>query len=154
MELTTTQQIDASMETVWAKLTDFDRFEKMAVKRGTKVKRLDPVNGQPAWEIHFSFRGIERVANLHVSEVHAPERLLLSGEGGGIAAEIAATLVGLSKDRTAMTLAVRLRGRTLVGRSVVQGLKLGKKTIQERFETRVSGIVGELAKTPGKVKSV
>ena len=56
MKLTTRQDIEAPLDFVYARLTDFDHFERMAMRRGAEIERTDrlktPGIGM-AWRLKF-----------------------------------------------------------------------------------------------------
>ena len=72
MKLTTRQDIEAPLDFVFAQLTDFDQFERMALHRGAEVERLDQLD-QPGpgmgWRLAFPLRGKRRTITLRLAHL-------------------------------------------------------------------------------------
>jgi uncharacterized protein YndB with AHSA1/START domain len=149
MELTTREEIAAPQTEVWEALTDFDRFERLARRRGAAVTR-GGTPARPEWQSKVTFRGIERDVELRVSAIEPMERVALSGRGAGLGGVLTATLSPLGPDRTALDLTLEVRGTNLAGKAMVQGMRMAHGPIQERFVKRVQGVVKDIAKTLGK----
>lgn len=145
MELSATEEIAVPQQMVWERLTEFQRFVELARKRGAEVEstRSAPL---PAWTARFGYRKIQREIEVEIVEVEAPAKLVVSGKGSGVGARMTVVLAAKSEARTAMTVVVDVRGTTLAGRMLIQGLTLGKGTLQERFAKRVHNISKEMAK--------
>ncbi|GAB1361957.1 hypothetical protein MASR1M32_11930 [Rhodobacter sp.] len=71
MKLTTRQDIEAPLDFVHAKLTDFDQFERMAMRRGAEVERTDRMRTTGpgmAWKVRFAYRRRQRAVQVRLTD--------------------------------------------------------------------------------------
>lgn len=141
MKLSTREDIAAPIETVFREISDFDAFERAALRRGAEVVRTDG-SGQygkgMTWRAQFPFRNRERVADLELTDFDAPNGLTLFSKVSGIEATVMVELVALSRVRTRMNMSIDMRPKSIPARLMIQSLKLAKTNMTKRFERRVS----------------
>lgn len=142
MKFSTREDIAAPIDFVWSAVSDFDRFEKQALRRGAEVQRVD-ANGAAGvaseWDLRFHFRGKMREVAAKVVDFEAPNALQLDSKTGGIDGTILVDLVALSPRQTRFAFALDLRPRNLSGRLLVQSLKFAKGSLETRFKARIAG---------------
>jgi len=147
MKLSTQQDVDASIEKVFAAVSDFEKFEKTLLKRGAKVERLDelkePAPGM-AWDINFRFRGRKREAKATIEELTGPETVKATAISSGIHGYLDIELRSLSQGKTRMKVGVDMRPKTLPARVLIQSLKLAQGTLKTRFKNRVSNFAKDI----------
>ncbi len=141
MKLSTREDIAAPIEAVFAELTDFDGFERVALRRGAEVARTDDkgtVGTGMTWRAQFPFRQRVRVADLELVEYDKPNMMRVKSKLSGIEAEIIVDLISLSRARTRMTLSADLRPKSIPARLMIQSVKLAKGNLTKRFRKRVA----------------
>lgn len=147
MRLTTKQDIEAPAAFVFAVMTDFDTWERAAMRRGAEVTRTDTLR-QPGigmgWRVKFDFRGRARVLALKFTEVDPGNRLAFTGDAPTVGGDAVVELMELSTRRTRVTVTTEIKPKTLTARLFVQSMKLAKAKIQRRFETRVGQIAADI----------
>ncbi len=140
MRFSTREDIEAPIEHVFGAVTDFDGFERQALRRGAEVQRQDTY-GKPGigseWQLRFAFRGKQRDVNARMTDFDAPNGYRADTTTGGLDGEVSVELVSLSPRRTRMQVAVELSPRTLSARLLVQSLKFAKGNLNKRFSNRV-----------------
>ncbi len=140
MRFSTREDIEAPIEAVFAAATDFDGFERQALRRGADVQRTDSY-GKPGigseWDLKFAFRGKDRRVHARISEFDAPNGFQAETQAGGLAGLVSVEFVSLSPRRTRMQVAVDLKPGTLSARLLIQSLKFAKSNISKRFSNRV-----------------
>ena len=147
MQLTATEDIEATQERVFAQLSDFDAIERQAMRRGVEIDRGDDLQGPGegmCWNARFSFRGKTREADITLTEYKAPETMVFDSVSGGLEARTRIEVVALSRNRTRITLETDLVPRTLSARLLVQSLKLAKGGIDKRFRKKMAGFARDL----------
>lgn len=144
MKLMTQETIDAPIEAVWDRLTDFDRLEALS-RDHAEVTRV-PDADQPTWNAVVSFRGAQRNMCVFVTKMRGPDVLHVNGEGSGMEADIKMSLEAITPAKTVLTMSVLMRGKTFTGKAIVHGLKLARGTAQEKFEKRIRAIAKSLSK--------
>ena len=63
MKSSTREDIEAPIDYVYARVTDFQGFERQALRRGADVQRIDggsAIRLGAAWDVAFKFRGKDR----------------------------------------------------------------------------------------------
>lgn len=141
MKIKTHEDIEATIDQVFAALTDFESFELAALRRGADVHRTETLP-QPGkgmgWQAKFIYRNRERIADITVEEFDRPNHLRVWSKVAGLNVELDAELLSLSRNRTRMTISVDMRPKTIPARLLIQSLKLARTTMLRRFRKRVS----------------
>lgn len=140
MKFSSREDIDVPIAFVFERVCDFPMFEKQAVKRGAKVKRVDSGEYKvgSAWDASFKYRGRKRDLNLKIEELQAPETLALHHESSGIYGDTVIELIALSPKKTRIIASIELRPKTMPARLLIQSLKLAKATLTSRFKKRLN----------------
>ncbi|MEZ5798573.1 MAG: SRPBCC family protein [Paracoccaceae bacterium] len=137
MKLTTRQDIEAPLDFVYAALTDFDQFERMAMRRGAEVERTDrlktPGVGM-AWRLRFTYRAKPRTMLVRFADAEPGSHLAWAFDSPVAEGTARTDLVALSPRRTRLTLVAEARPRTLAARLMMQSLRLARGRLQRRFD--------------------
>ena len=140
MKLTTKEDVEAPIEEVFAALTDFDGFERAALRRGAEVVRLEPPGisgvGQ-SWRIAFIYRGKLREMTVRLMSKEGPTALRFQGRAKSLDGELLVDLVALSRRRTRVTVNLDITPKTLTARIFIQSLVFARGRINDRFAKRV-----------------
>ncbi len=139
MKLSTREDIEAPIDFVFARVTDFAAFEKLALRQGAQVSRRDtgPATTGSTWDVAFHFRGRERRVVATLVQIDAPQVMVLEGTLDGLTAVTQFDLVALSPARTRLLVSFDLRAGSLTARVFLQSLKLAKVKLAKRFKARV-----------------
>ncbi len=141
MKFSTKEDIEAPIDYVFTKVTDFVGYERSALRRGADIKRLDSaqtVGKGAAWAVQFTFRGKPRNVQAEIISYDPPNGFSVDAVSPGINGLTAIDLVPLSRSRTRLSVTLELKPKTLSARLMVQSLKLAKTNLTSRFKTRVS----------------
>lgn len=147
MEIKTQQDIEAPADYVFECLSDFESFEKAALRRGAEVQRVDDLAdlGLGArWDVVFSFRGKPRDVTVELVEYAPAEKAKYKAVGQGVEAVMAIELVPMSKNLTRMVTVVQMEAKTLSARLLLQSMKLAKGQIGKRFDGMMEGYAKQL----------
>ncbi|PIE09499.1 MAG: hypothetical protein CSA72_12810 [Rhodobacterales bacterium] len=152
MILTAREDIDAPIESVFNTLTDLPAFERMALRRGVKLKRTETGSGRiekgASWQLKAKYRGKVRAITMTIAEVEAPVMLGLTSSVGGIDAQTRIELLQMSRGSTRMSVRTKLQPTSLSGRLMVQSLKLTRGAIERKYQKRITqfaGMIGDRA---------
>lgn len=141
MEFSTTEDIDAPVEYVFARMSDFAAFERSAMRRGVEVARADtlavPGPGM-IWDTEFDLRGKRRELQLELTSYDPPNGMVLSSRSVSMGGAVIIDFVAMSRHRTRMSIAIDLQPKTLSARLLVQSLKLARGNLSKRFRNRVA----------------
>lgn len=149
MELKTEQDIEAPADYVFDCLSDFQSFEKAALRRGAEVQRVDGATelGQGArWNASFNFREKPREVIVELVEYDPSQRACYKVTGQGIEAAMNIQLFPMSKARTRMVTSVEMEAKTLSARLLLQSLKLAKGQVGKRFNNMMADYARQLGK--------
>ncbi|MGR3539838.1 MAG: SRPBCC family protein [Hasllibacter sp.] len=149
MKFSDREDVEAPIDWVWRRVTDFDAHERTALRRGAEIERIDggPA-GAPgmAWRIGYEFRGRPRDTELRLVEVDAPNRMRLLSETGGIEGDVTVDLVALAPHRTRVAMAIELTPSTIPARLLVQSLRLAKAQLNRRFKDRMQSWAQDMSR--------
>ena len=137
MKLTSKQDIEAPLDVVYARLTDFEHFERMAMRRGADIERTDRLKRPDvgmAWRLRFVFRGKPRNLAVRFADAEPGSRLAWAFDSPTIEGTLHAELVALAPRRTRLTLSTEVRPKTLAARLVIQSMRLARNRIQRRYD--------------------
>ncbi len=141
MIFTTKEDIAAPIEHVFKAVSDFDSFERAALRRGANVERVDTKSGpntKLAWDIEVGYRGKGRKFLAELTEFDDPNSFLIKSNSSGMDGNIIVDLVELSKSRTRMKIELEIKPKTLSARLLVQSVKLAKKSLNQKFKDKVA----------------
>jgi len=140
MKFSTREDIEVPIDKVFRAVSDFDGFERQALRRGAEVTRQDTY-GKPGigseWAIKFLFRNKQRRVQARITKFDGPNGYTAETDSGGIDGLVTVELVALSPRRTRLHFSIDLAPRTLAARLLVQSLKFAKAKLTNRFNARV-----------------
>lgn len=144
MKFSTKEDIEAPIEDAFALFSDFDQFERSALRRGGDVRRTDSPRQHGTgmtWDAQFKLRGKLRKVQAEMTEFSAPEGYCVEMQSNDIVAIASLELMSLSKSRTRAAMAIELKPKSLSGRLMVQTLRLGKTRLDKRFKAKAADFV-------------
>ncbi|MEX0369057.1 MAG: SRPBCC family protein [Tateyamaria sp.] len=141
MKFSAREDVAAPIDKLFSALSDFEGFERQAMRRGADVQRIDPLT-QPGvgmrWKAAFTMRGRRREMTLELVRYDVPNEMRFDLVSQGVTGTFAIELLALSRSRTRMSLALDIAPQTLSARLFVQSLKLAKSSLDKRFKLRVA----------------
>jgi len=145
MRFSSREDIDQPIGTVFAAVTNFDGFERAALRRGAEVTRKGPraAIGQ-SWNVVFTHRGRERVLDARLDKFDPPRGLTLSGAIGGLRGTLVIDLVALSPDTTRLSVEVDMKPTGISSRIFIQSLRLVKASLNNRFRARIRHFASQI----------
>lgn len=147
MKFSTKQDIEAPLVFVHQTLTDFEMWERAAMRRGAEVSRTDTLR-QPgpgmAWASRFSYRGKERNIAVTLTEWEAPLHLAFAGAANTIDAQVRVELLEMSAKRTRILVTVDVTPKTLGARLFLQSLRLARARVDRSFDQRVAHMAHDI----------
>lgn len=141
MKFSTKEDIEAPIEQVFDMLSEFEMFERSAIRRGVEVQRLSNVT-QPqigmAWDARFEMRGKPRDLHLVLAQYQRPVVIKFDFTSAGIVGELVLDMIALSPRRTRLAVAIVMSPTTLSARVLIQSLRLAKANLSKRFKLKVA----------------
>lgn len=147
MKLTTKQDIDAPAEFVFAQISDFESWERAAMRRGIEVDRTDKL-AQPgvgmSWLAKFRYRGRDRKLTLKVDHLDTDGHVrfaLGSTQSDGL---LGVELVSMAAKRTRAFVTIDVLPKTFTAKLFVQSLKLAKSRVDKKLVQRAGLFAAEI----------
>lgn len=141
MKFSAKEDIEAPLADVFAMITDFESFERSAMRRGAKVQRVDEL-AQPGvgmlWDVSFNFRGRKRELRLELVHCDPDTGIAFQAQSGSMNGSFVVDLLALSKTRTRMSVELEMQPQNLSARLLIQSFKLAKAGLTKRFKLRVA----------------
>ncbi len=147
MKVTTRHDIEAPVSFVFQALTDFDYWERSAMRRGADVARTDKMTtlgAGLAWLVRFRFRGKDRKINIRLTGIDAPARVTFAADGQVFDASCIIDLMELGAKRTRIVVVSEAKPKTLAARLIMQSLRLARARVQRKVDKRVAAITAEI----------
>ncbi len=147
MKLSTSEDVAAPIEAVFAHVSDFAWFERAAMRRGADVVRTDTL-AEPgpgmSWHAEFQFRGRDRKADVDLKSYDPPEGMRVVTRAAGLDLDCVIELVAMSRTRTRMKITIETTPRTIPARLMIQSAKLARTKIEKRYRHRIAEYAAEL----------
>ena len=141
MQFAAKEDIEAPIDAVFAMLSEFESFERSAIRRGIEVMRIgehDRIALGMGWNTRFVMRGKQRSLRLELCQYDPPSTMRFEATSASINATMLIDLLSLSQRRTRMGLVLELKPQTLSARLLVQSLKLARANLTRRYKLRVA----------------
>ena len=147
MKLTTKQDIEAPLAFAFQALSDFEAWERSAMRRGAEVSRTDKLR-QPGpgmgWLTQFRYRGKDRTMTIRLDEIDVPSRLTFSGMSAIVEGQVAVDLVELTAKRTRLHVTLNIKPKSLGAKLYVQALKLARRRVDRSYAQRIAQFATEI----------
>ena len=144
MKFSTREDIEVPVDDVFARIADFDTFERMALRHGAQVTRRDGPGPGTTWQVRADIRGKPREMRIALVRLDAPDGLTVDIASAGIVGALVVELVALSRSRTRMRVALEVRPQTLSARLSIQSARLARGTLTKRYKGRIAQFAREI----------
>lgn len=140
------QTFDAPRSRVFAALTDFARYEPLVRDRVIRLDRQGPI-ARPddglGWHGHASLKGIGRDFRCQVDGYRPDDGVGIVTHVGGLRADLRFDLADAAAD-TVMDATLILSAEGLKARALLKSLVLSRRSLTERFGTKVAQLAGDI----------
>ncbi len=140
MKLSGRTDVQAPVEFVFDAISDFDFWERAALRRGAEVTRTNKLR-QPApgmsWMIRFGWRGRERQMHVVLKQMDRPLALAVDGDSPSVEGGAVLELVALSATRVRILVQTTIKPRTLAARLFVQSMRLARGKVAARYDKKL-----------------
>ncbi len=147
MQFSAREDIEAPIGAVFEMVSDFERFERMAMRRGVDVRRTvmqSPPAAGMTWETEFRVRGKPRQVSVVMSECERPVLMQFQSASKGMTGLTTVEFLALSQRRTRLNIEMSLAAKSLPARLLLQSFKLGKSRFRRQMQLRLSEFAREL----------
>ncbi len=147
MKLTAKEDIEAPLAFVNEVLSDFEAWERAAMRRGAEVDRLDNLRSPGpgmSWKVGFPYRGKPRSVVVKVLEIAPEQRLAFECVGAPAEGVLIIEMAEMGKRRTRVVTTLEIIPRSLPARLFLQSLRLAKAKVNRRFALRLSQVSADI----------
>ena len=147
MQCSSKEDIEAPIDAVFAMLSEFETFERRAIRRGAEVQRsgdLRPPRVGMSWDARFVLRGKTRDLHIELTEYQPPNGMKFTASSPNLQGGFAIELMALSPRRTRVSIKVTVDPKTLAARLLLQSLRLAKKNLNKRFKLRFANFIKDM----------
>lgn len=149
MKFSTRIDTDEPATKLFDLIGDFNRLERLMMRRGASVSRIDPAQDPGTtlgWLIGFDWRGQPRKLRMEVTRFDRPERISFSGRADSFDLALDMTFVALSRARSRLIVETEIRPRNMRARLMIQTAKLAKPQLDQKFARRINDFLEHLRK--------
>jgi hypothetical protein len=136
IKLDSAEEIAVPIARVFEEVSDFERLERSAVRRGAEVTRSDDLAGPcvgMTWRLRITLAGRRRDLTLRLLEHAPPDAMLVSVDSADIEARMRVALTALAPARTRIGVTLDVAPRTLAGRLLLKSVRLAGRNLEARF---------------------
>ena len=147
MKLVAKYDVEAPVAFVFAQLTDFEGWERAAMRRGADVNRTDTLGvAGPgmAWQTTFRYRNKDRSAKIRLDALNPTSSLALTAMAAIVDGMLRIELLDLAARRTRVEVRLEVKPKSLVARIYVQALRLTRSRVERSFAQRVAQLATEI----------
>ena len=144
MKFSTNEDMEIPIEAAFAELSDFEKFEKYALRKGVDLVRIDaltPGSIGMMWRTELEFRGKHRKLEIELMDFQPPETMEFRATSPGFDITMSVDLTALAPARCRMKLEIEAKPRNLTARLMLQSVRLAKTSLNRRFKSRVHDFV-------------
>ena len=146
MKFSTRIDKDRSAEQLFDSVSDFDRLERLLIRRGVSVKHVDNLSeGARVWDLAFDWRGQRRELRLVLARFDRPVKYALTGRSASFDLRIDQSVVALSRHKSRLIFELEVKPRNMRARLLLQTAKLGKAQIDRKLARKVSDFIDDVA---------
>ncbi len=147
MKLTTKQDVEAPVAFVYKVLTDFDGWERSAMRRGADVNRSDKLR-QPGpgmtWIAKFFYRGKDRTVTVRVDAMDPLAHLAMAAFSPVVEGTCKLDLLEMAARRTRLQLVIDIKPKSFGAKLYFQSLKLAKGRVDRTLQKRTASLAAEI----------
>lgn len=147
MKFSTKEDLEVPIDAVFDMLSDFDGFERAAMRHGADVARTDDKDATGegmTWAVKAHLRGKLREFDVKLATYDRPNQMNFKAASKNIEGKLLVELVALSRNRTRMRVELDVRPQTLPARLLMQSAKLARNTLNRRYKTRIAHFAEDL----------
>ena len=147
MRFATKQDIEAPIADVFNILSDFEGWERAAMRRGAEVARTDKlrtVGPGMLWATRILYRHKPRDIEIELTGIDPLTQLQFSAVSQAIEAVLVLDLMAFGSKRTRLHVTADVTPRSLTARLFLQSLRLARARVDRKFDQRIAQLAGNI----------
>jgi carbon monoxide dehydrogenase subunit G len=147
MKFKTKEDIEAPLAFVYSALSDFEYWERAAMRRGADVNRTDKMRVPAAgmgWKIDFQYGGKARSLDVKLLTLETDQQMSFDTDGTPARGNVTIEMVEMGPKRTRVAVEVDIKPKTLTARMFIQSLRLARTKVNRKYELRVAQVAADI----------
>lgn len=147
MQFKHTQIVDAPVDFVFARATDFKRFEHHTGTKGFSFKRRvsQPIRIGTRWNISVQFRGRKRKFPAELSELIPPRTVSYKSVSDRYSAALSLTFTPISASKSRIDMLMVAQSRSFATSLVFNSIRLARRRINKRINKSMQELANKMA---------
>lgn len=147
MQFKHSQVIDAPVDYVFARATDFQKFESHSGKKGISFKRQgrSPIRIGTRWSITVPLRGRNRRFTAQLSEMVPPRTLSYKSTSSKYSAALSLNFTPIGAGMCRMDMLVAAQSRSFATSMVFNSIRLARRRINKRVVIAMEEFAEQIA---------
>lgn len=138
MKITSKCDVGASPDFVFARMSDYEGWERAIARRNTTLVRSPgPIRPGTTWNTKFRLKGRDRDMLLTLLSETPGRQVHVTLADTSLDVDIIADVVEVAPQGSRMAVSLELRPRNLAARLLIQSLRLAKGKVQGQLDQRV-----------------
>ncbi|WP_435164212.1 hypothetical protein [Falsirhodobacter sp. 1013] len=138
MKITSKCDVGASPDFVFARMSDYEAWERAIAKRNTTLVRSPgPIRPGTTWDTRFRLKGRDRDMLMTLFSEIPGRQVHVTLADTSLDVDILADLIEVAPERSRIAVSLELRPRNLTARLLIQSLRLAKGKVQGQLDQRV-----------------
>ncbi|MCF6305106.1 MAG: SRPBCC family protein [Rhodobacteraceae bacterium] len=130
--------VNAPVEFVFARLTDFEKFEKVGFGNISKFKPIGDIAAPEIgakWKLRSEFQGRQRSFSLQLRELIENKSVVLGNGSDKFDVEASFGLAKIDDENTGFIFEINSSAKTITGRLIMQTMQLARSRIEKKLAT-------------------
>ena len=140
MNFETREDVDIPRDFAFSRFADFTRYEKSVRQYGADIRRVNgftEIAEGCSWRGSAIVRGKARGVEATITRLNHPEHAQMKTTVGGMTVDVDLFFEELGPEKTRVRATAQLKATTLAARLILQTIKLGRRQIQGKIDSRI-----------------
>ncbi|MGQ0611041.1 MAG: SRPBCC family protein [Paracoccaceae bacterium] len=145
MKLSCKQDLDVPAAFVLAQITDFDGWERAAMRRGVEIERsAGPAAPGLSWATSLRYRDRDRKVRIGLEQLSADGLVGFSIDSAPAGGTLDVEIVPMSSARSRLLIRIEIKPKTFAARLFVQSLRLARSRVERKLDQRAKALAKEI----------
>jgi len=142
----TREEADIPRDFAFSRFADFTRYEQAARDYGADIRRVNgftEISEGCSWRGSAVVRGKTRGVEARITRLNPSDHAQISTIVGGMTITVDLFFEEIGPEKTLVRTTAQLRATTLAARLILQTVKLGRRQIQGKIDSRIVALANQ-----------
>ncbi|WP_420395944.1 hypothetical protein [Nioella sp.] len=142
----TREDVDVPRDFAFSRFADFTRYEASARQYGADIRRVNgftEIAEGCSWRGSAVVRGKARGVEAVITRLNRPDHAQMKTTVGGMTVDVDLYFEDLGPEKTQVRVTAHLKATTLAARLILQTVKLARRQIQGKIDSRIVALANE-----------